>query len=167
MRRRQTGLLAEHALEGALAHADSVGQRRRAQVAAGVFDNGRHQLAQARCGMGLQLQARAVLRLAARAAHKEHQITRHGQGHGRAAVRLDQGQAEVNPRRHAGRGVEGRRRHKDRLRFHLYGRKHFLHQPTVFPVRGGAPAIEQPRCCQHHGPHADAGHAPGVRGAAG
>lgn len=94
-------------------------------------------------GLGrFPLQRGRELRLAARSLHVHHQRTGHRSGQIRAVVVFDQRQREVDSRGDAGRSVDSAVTDKNGVGLHLRRRVAQYQLLGMFPVRGGAAAVE-------------------------
>jgi hypothetical protein len=124
-----------------------------------------HSSAPAGCGRtSAPVPAGRELRLAAAAAVVDHQLARDMARHRDAVVALDQGQAQVDAGRHAGRGPDLALVDEDAVLFHAQLRIGALQLARLRPVGGGALAVQQAGFGQQEGAGADAGHAARLQG---
>lgn len=112
--------------------------------------------------MRLHFQSGAELRLAARAPQEEDELTRDGKRGRGTQIIFDEGEAEINPGRDTGRGVEWRFGDEDCIRLHPDLRKQMAHPMAGVPVGGGAAAVEESCRSQDEGPGAHARNAAGA-----
>src|SRR5205823_1418303 len=118
--RREADLPLKDAGEVARAHERALGEDGHREVLVEMAGDPALKLAQRLAPWRLPGELGAELRLAAGPLEEEHQPPRHLERDVRAEVVLDERERQVDPRRHAGRGVDVPVAYEDRLGLHGY-----------------------------------------------